>query len=50
MEDTLWDEFLELCDVELKMLEYSKIYKFELISSDENLLTKSIALCINYLI
>ncbi len=41
MEDTLWDEFLELCDVELKMLEYSKTYKFELISSDETLLTNT---------
>ena len=28
--DTLWDEFLELCDVELKMIEFSKQYKFEL--------------------
>ncbi|MBQ8292725.1 MAG: N-acetylmuramoyl-L-alanine amidase [Bacilli bacterium] len=41
MEDTLWDEFLELCDVELKMLEYNKQYKFELISSDTSLLTNT---------
>ena len=34
MEDTLWDEFLDLCNVELQMLRYSKDYKFEFISSD----------------
>ena len=41
MEDTLWDEFLELCDVELKMLRYSKYYKFEFLSSDTELLTNT---------
>lgn len=39
--DTLWDEFLELCDAELKMIEYSKKYKFEFISSDTTLLTNT---------
>lgn len=34
IEDTLWDEFLDLCNVELQMIEYLKDYKFEFISSD----------------
>lgn len=34
IEDVLWDEFLDLCNVELKMLQYNKDYKFEFISSD----------------
>ena len=34
IDDTLWDEFLDLCNVELQMLQYSKQYKFEFISSD----------------
>ncbi len=38
MEDTLWDEFLDLCNVELQMLKYSKKYKFEFISSDESMI------------
>ena len=41
IKDTLWDEFLELCDVELEMLKYSKNYKFEFISSDTELLTNT---------
>ena len=38
MEDTLWDEFLDLCNVELQMLKYNKEYKFEFVSSDEIML------------
>ena len=38
MEDTLWDEFLDLCNVELQMLKYNKEYKFEFVSSDETML------------
>lgn len=41
IEDTLWDEFLDLCDVELQMLEYSKDYKFELISKNTALLSNT---------
>ena len=41
IEDTLWDEFLDLCAAELKMIEFSKIYKFEFISSDTSLLTNT---------
>ena len=41
IEDTLWDEFLELCDAELKMIEYSKTYTFEFISSDTSLLSNT---------
>lgn len=56
--DTLWDEFLELCDVELKMIEFSKQYKFEFISSDLSLLTntgrvishKTTNVCVPYVI
>ena len=38
IEDTLWAEFLDLCNVELQMLRYSKEYKFEFISSDETII------------
>lgn len=41
IEDTLWDEFLDLCDVELTMLRYAKEYKFEFISSDTSILSNS---------
>ena len=38
MEDTLWDEFLDLCNVELQMFKYNKEYKFEFISGDESMI------------
>lgn len=38
IEDTLWNEFLDLCNVELQMLKYSKEYKFEFISGDESMI------------
>lgn len=41
IEDILWDEFLYMCDVELKMREYCEKYSFEFISSDESILTNS---------
>lgn len=41
IEDTLWNEFLTLTDVELIMLRYSKEYSFELISNNPSLLTNT---------
>ena len=41
IEDTLWDEFLDLCDTELQMLKYSKNYKFEFISGDLSMIDKT---------
>ena len=38
MEDTLWDEFLDLCNVELQMLRFSQDYKFEFISGNESMI------------
>jgi N-acetylmuramoyl-L-alanine amidase CwlA len=38
MEDTSWDEFLDLCDTELQMLRYSKNYKFEFVSGDTSMI------------
>ena len=38
IEDTLWDEFLDLCNVELQMLKYSQEYKFEFISSNQSMI------------
>ena len=38
IEDTLWDEFLDLCNVELQMLRYSKNYKFEFVSGDTTMI------------
>ena len=38
IEDTLWDEFLDLCNVELQMIKYCKEYKFEFISGDESII------------
>ena len=38
IEDTLWDEFLDLCDTELQMLRYSKNYKFEFVSGDTSMI------------
>lgn len=41
IEDTLWDEFLELTDAELVMYRYFKDYSFEFISSDTSLLSNT---------
>ena len=58
IEDTLWDEFLDLCDVELQMLRYSRNYKFEFISGDLSMIDntgrvinhKITAECVPYII
>ena len=39
MEDTLWDEFLDMCDAELMMLKFSEKYNVEFISSNTDLLS-----------
>ena len=41
IEDTLWDEFLDLCNVELQMIKYCKEYKFEFISGDTSMIDNS---------
>ena len=39
--DTLWDEFLEMCDAELSVLRYSKNYQFTFVSSNTKLLSNT---------
>ena len=41
IKDTLWNEFLALCDAELQMLKFSELYDFEFVSSNTNLLSNT---------